>query len=669
MFNIQFGRTVIIRKSRVSSLTSCIAILFSFFLFSGTSEVFAANATLTWNANSEVDLAGYKVYFGTSSGAYGPAINIGKQTNYTVTNLGIGTYYFAVTAYDTSGNESPFSLERSKTFSGSTPPVISGVLATGITSSGVTILWNTNQAATSQVAYGLTTGYGSFSALNSTRVSSHSRNLTGLSPATTYNYRVISTDAAGNTATSGNFTFTTAPVADTTAPVLSSIAVSGLNSTQATVSWTSNEAATSQVAYGLTTSYSNISALNSTRVTSHSRNLTGLSPATTYNYRVISTDAAGNTATSGNFIFTTAPANTDTSTPLLSNIDVRVLNAVEATVTWNTNEGATAQVEYGTSPSYGQVSPQNILLRTSHSRSLIGLAPATIYHYRVISTDAAGNTATSGNFTFTTAVEGDVRGPQISSVTVSNITPTSATILWGTDEAASGQIAYGTTPSYGSLSILNQSLSFSHSQKLEFLQGNTTYHFQVLSADAFGNKSTSSAHSFTTPFQTDTTPPADVLNFKAQPGLRTVTLNWTNPSDPDFMGVRIIFRTDRFPNSLQDGTHLGDFTGERNASLEASHIDLENALTYYYIAASYDNAGNFQSTVRASATTLQPNNEKGDAASSGSGCGMILPTDGDPPGPGQSADMVGLFGLLLIFLIKNKIRDWRFTHSTQIVQH
>src|SRR5439155_9261119 len=47
--------------------------------------------------------------------------------------------------------------------------------------------------------------------------------------------------------------------------------------------------------------------------------------------------------------------------------------------------------------------PLDSRLLTAHSVTLSGLTPSTTYHYRVLSTDAAGNPATSGDFTFTTA--------------------------------------------------------------------------------------------------------------------------------------------------------------------------------------------------------------------------------------------------------------------------
>ena len=74
--------------------------------------------THTWTANRESDLAGYKVYVGTASGTYSfprSAFVTGKVTSYTVSNLPKGqTYFFAISAYDSAGNESVLSGEVSK---------------------------------------------------------------------------------------------------------------------------------------------------------------------------------------------------------------------------------------------------------------------------------------------------------------------------------------------------------------------------------------------------------------------------------------------------------------------------------------------------------------------------------------------------------------------------
>ena len=90
-------------------------IFYALFVFiSATQIANAASLSLTWNANTESDLAGYKVYFGTSSGSYGTPIDVGNVTEYELTGLDEGVrYYVALTAYDTSNNESEKSDEES----------------------------------------------------------------------------------------------------------------------------------------------------------------------------------------------------------------------------------------------------------------------------------------------------------------------------------------------------------------------------------------------------------------------------------------------------------------------------------------------------------------------------------------------------------------------------
>jgi hypothetical protein len=62
--------------------------------------------TLKWNAVT--DASSYKVYYGTVSGTYGSSQNVGAETSVIITGLSLDrSYYFAVTAIDASGNESP----------------------------------------------------------------------------------------------------------------------------------------------------------------------------------------------------------------------------------------------------------------------------------------------------------------------------------------------------------------------------------------------------------------------------------------------------------------------------------------------------------------------------------------------------------------------------------
>lgn len=74
------------------------------------------SARLFWKANTEPDLAGYKLYWGTSPGNYDSSVTLGAVTSHKITGLTEHlTYFFALSAYDTSGNESGKSAEASKT--------------------------------------------------------------------------------------------------------------------------------------------------------------------------------------------------------------------------------------------------------------------------------------------------------------------------------------------------------------------------------------------------------------------------------------------------------------------------------------------------------------------------------------------------------------------------
>jgi hypothetical protein len=78
------------------------------------------NVTLTWqpptmNADGTtplMDLAGYIIYYGFSSGSYTESIVVGNVTRYTFHKLPLGEeLYFVITAYDFCGNESSYSNE------------------------------------------------------------------------------------------------------------------------------------------------------------------------------------------------------------------------------------------------------------------------------------------------------------------------------------------------------------------------------------------------------------------------------------------------------------------------------------------------------------------------------------------------------------------------------
>jgi hypothetical protein len=90
-----------------------------FYVFCLCLPAIAGGVTLAWDPVTAATLAGYKVHYGTSPRSYVASIPIGTATTYTFPDgflLAGKTYYFAVSAYDSAGNESGYSNEVSKTF-------------------------------------------------------------------------------------------------------------------------------------------------------------------------------------------------------------------------------------------------------------------------------------------------------------------------------------------------------------------------------------------------------------------------------------------------------------------------------------------------------------------------------------------------------------------------
>ncbi len=129
-----------------------------------------------------------------------------------------------------------------------------------------------------------------------------------VTPTVTTTYTLVCAGEKGSVMQSAAVTVT--PFADTTAPVISAVVAANTTASTTDVSWTTNEAATGNVLYGTVTpvTIANGTPISSAAlVTTHASSLSGLTASTTYYYVVSSTDAAGNTATSAEGMFTTLP--------------------------------------------------------------------------------------------------------------------------------------------------------------------------------------------------------------------------------------------------------------------------------------------------------------------------------------------------------------------------
>jgi hypothetical protein len=93
----------------------------------------------------------------------------------------------------------------------------------------------------------------------------------------------------------------------------------------------------------------------------------------------------------------------DTTPPTIRAIEVPNVTRTSATVSWTLSERATGQIRFGQTEDYGRESTRETGFGYStHRQTISGLQPGTIYHFQVVSTDRAGNTAASSDQTFTT---------------------------------------------------------------------------------------------------------------------------------------------------------------------------------------------------------------------------------------------------------------------------
>ena len=183
--------------------------------------------------------------------------------------------------------------------------------------------------------------------------------------------------------------------------------------------------------------------------------------------------------------------------------------------------------------------------------------------------------------------------PFIFNIKIINITDTSATITWNTNEPADSLVEFGTSEDYD-LSFHLADLVMFHEMILRNLKPDTLYHFRVISTNALGGTAISRDNTFKT--QKDITPPENVTEFTAIPADQRIILTWLNPPDKDFAGVLIKMSDQFYPQSPDEGETVYNGKGEW-----AIVNNLKNGQRYYFTAFAYDNSKNYASGAIASA--------------------------------------------------------------------
>ncbi len=469
-----------------------------------------------------------------------------KSHDITISGLTPGTnYVLRVKSIDSSSNSATDDNSGSGyTFTTAAGPVISNVTTDSVNDSSASVTWNTDKDSDSYVIYASslsdiqsntnTTTAGSSSLVGGTgSVYQHNVSLTGLSAKQTYYFYVKSTDGSSNTVTDNNggsyYSFTT--TYDTKAPTISTISVPVKTSSQLVILWQTDELSDTQVEYGTKSgTYSLSTTLDSVLSITHSSTIASLTAETPYYFRVKSKDAQGNLATSAEQSATTTSttattivyvgggsvAPSDSSPPVISNINVKDISAFNATITFNTNEDTIAAILYGENSDYKKTAAADSYA-TKHSVIIYGLKLGTDYNLKIKAYDKSGNTGTSKVITFKTkfateALDNIVKlknteqfqdkigdliesilpslaPPFIRKLSVGNITSDSAIVTWDTNVSTYGSVSYASDKYYKDehkepymTEISETELkNKNHSIKITGLSPSTRYHIQAKS--------------------------------------------------------------------------------------------------------------------------------------------------------------------------------------------
>lgn len=336
----------------------------------------------------------------------------------------------------------------------------------------------------------------------------HSMHIMSLVLNTKYYYKIECVDnlPEGQTGSvnSTEFTFTTLEkqygetdaqaLGDSTAPVLSGVAVGSNVGESVIVTWSTDEAANSLVTYSLDGSEISRIAGDYLAVsdkanysTSHTVTINDLIPSSKYVFSAISYDAAGNVGQSGESSFTTkAPSS-------LSAVKVISRSLTEAVITWETGGETSSIVEYGLTTAYGEVKESKTATKL-HEIVISDLQAGQLYHFRVKGEDAEGNMFASTDNTFQ-----QKSPPQISGFAVSEVAERSAKIEFATNVPTDVLVTY--TDAQDEKNSGSQgfpTLTTKHVVELKSLVPGRIYALEVKVRDEEGNEAEEIFPSFTT---------------------------------------------------------------------------------------------------------------------------------------------------------------------------
>jgi len=534
-------------------------------------------------------------------------------------------YFYRVSSIGANGKEGRSGIFNFKTLDNpdtAPPRIINGPAPTHIENASVTIEWATDELSTSIVEYGpVESAQPRYTVTfwvdeDASGVMKHKAVLTGLEPGREYDYRVKSVDLSPqlNEIVSHNRRFKTLEqqATDITPPVLIAGPIVDRSDKVAIFNWETDENSDSFVYLREIDSTGTAIEANfrkygdERKVTTHVVTVPNLVPGARYEFQIASRDLSGNLFSwpvasvdnsvlktlalrkvtqppggGGNFYTSQDP---DTQLPIIvEGPSVVAKTASTITIEWKTDERSDSFVEFGPDTLYGEIKGETSDI-TEHSITLTNLTAATLYNFKVQSTDPSDNGPTySQNAAVSTDAVEDNTPPKITSgPVVESITNDQATIIWETDEYSDTHVEYGTTTEYGSVRLSTDDVKV-HTLTLTNLTANTTYHFRVASTDISDNGPTTGTDAtFTTAVSPDATPPVISAVEAVAITDKTATITFsTNELGDTFVDYGLTTSLDVTAGSSEDVT-----------SHSITLTNLQPDATYHYRVGSIDKSDN-----------------------------------------------------------------------------
>lgn len=549
---------------------------------------------LSWTDNASNE-DGYQIERDSGAGFVLVATVGADVTAFNDTSLTPATNYsYRVRAYNVLG-ASAYTNTATGTTLGTVPNAPSNLSANAISATAINLQWTNNGPATT-IRIERRIGVGAFSTLTSVSSSQTTFSDTGLTPSTTYGYRLFAVNGIGDSAASNIAEATTlAAVTIPNAPsALNAVAISA---SRIDLTWTDNSTDESgftiERALGAGGAFAQVASVGA-GVVAYSD--TGLAQSQLYRYRVKAYNSAGASSPSNTASATTllAVPNAPTSLSAVATSPTSVHLAWTAPVVDSTH-GAAANILVQRRISPAAFATIDTISASNTAYDDATVSASTAYDYRLIATNASGNSAASNTASVTTPAALPTPPAAPSALSAVAASATRVNLSWTDNSANESGFVIQRSVSAGPFADLATVNANVVTYADLSVVASTSYQYRVYAYNGGGNSANSNTASVTTPAPAPPTAPSNLVAI-TQSG-SSIALTWQDNS------------TDETGFSLERQLTGGVFTVIQTlAAGVTSYLDtsLTPGTTYSYRIRAFSANGNSAYSNTATATTTAP---------------------------------------------------------------